>query len=182
MSQLRATSHIRVRARDHCTSSTLVGGKSGAGRSCFTLHLRVQRSMWMQDECKVYMDSYMASNGSCFMFTWTLFKNHLLKVGLTQKQETLALRNLTTVDLLYFIMCEDHAWIEIHWTSIWLRARSHMTSHYTWGLVTTLHNFGSVLKWPLDTSFWALIISWLRLLARVWSGPGDPRIWELGIW
>ena len=32
----------------------------------------------MQDGCEVYMDSYMASNGSCFMVTWTLFKNYLL--------------------------------------------------------------------------------------------------------
>ena len=40
--------------------------------------------MWMQDGgCKVYMDSYMASNGSCFMAIWTIFKNRLLKVGLT---------------------------------------------------------------------------------------------------
>jgi hypothetical protein len=45
----------------------------------FTLRLRDQRSMWMQDGCKVYMDSYMASNGSCFMVTWTSFKNHLLE-------------------------------------------------------------------------------------------------------
>ena len=29
------------------------------------------------------------------------------------------------------------AWLEIHWNSIWLRAWSHMTSHYTWGFVTT---------------------------------------------
>jgi hypothetical protein len=61
----------------------------------------------MQDGCKVYMDSYMASNGSCFMVTWTIFKNHLLKEGLTQNRETLALRMLKIVDLLYCIMCED---------------------------------------------------------------------------
>ena len=30
------------------------------------------------------------------------------------------------------------AWIDMHWNSIWLRARSHMTSHCTWGSVTTL--------------------------------------------
>ena len=30
---LRATSHTRLRARDHYTSSTLVGGKGGAGPS-----------------------------------------------------------------------------------------------------------------------------------------------------
>jgi len=46
------------------------------------------------------MDSYMASNGSCF-------KNHLLEVWPTQNRETIALRTLTTVDLFYLIMCED---------------------------------------------------------------------------
>ena len=61
----------------------------------------------MQDGCKVYMDSYMASNASCFKVTWTIFKNHLLEVGLTQNWETTALRTLTTVDLFYFIMRED---------------------------------------------------------------------------
>ena len=29
--KLRATSHTRLRARDHYTSSTLIGGKGGAG-------------------------------------------------------------------------------------------------------------------------------------------------------
>jgi hypothetical protein len=61
----------------------------------------------MQDGRKVHMDSYMAINGSCFMVTWTIFKNYLLEVGLTQKRETMALRTLTTVTLFYFIMCED---------------------------------------------------------------------------
>ena len=73
----------------------------------FTLCLRDQQSMWMQDGCKVYMDSYMASNGSCFMVTWIIFKNHLLEVGLTQNWETMALRMFTTIDLLYFIMCKN---------------------------------------------------------------------------
>ena len=62
------------------------------------------------------------------------------------------------------------AWIKIHWNSIRLRARSHMTSHYTWGPVTTtLHDFGSVLRWPLDTFIWALTISWSPLLACVYE-------------
>ena len=63
---------------------------------CFTLLLRNQRSMWMQDGCKVYIDSYMASSGSCFM----------------------------------------------------------RASHYTWGHVTTLHDFRGVLGRPLNTFFW----------------------------
>ena len=70
----------------------------------------------MQDGCKVYMDFYMASNGPCFIITWIVFKNHLLEVGLPQNQETMALQMLTTVDLVYFIMCEDpheHTFIEI---------------------------------------------------------------------
>ena len=63
--------------------------------------------MRMQDGCKVYMDSYMASNGSCFMVTWTIFKNHLLEIGLTQNREIMTLRTLTTIDLFNFIMCEN---------------------------------------------------------------------------
>jgi hypothetical protein len=58
-------------------------------------------------DVKVHMESYMASNGSRFMLTSTIFKNHLLEVGLTQKQETMAFQNLTAIDLLYFIMCGD---------------------------------------------------------------------------
>ena len=59
----------------------------------------------MQDGCKDYMDSYMASNGSCFYGHLDYFQNHLLEGGLTQNQETMALRNLTAVDLLHFIIC-----------------------------------------------------------------------------
>ena len=62
-------------------------------------------------------------------------------------------------------------WIETHQNNIWLRAQSHMTSHYTWGPVTTLHDLRGVLGWPLDAFFWAPTISWSRLLALVWSGP-----------
>jgi hypothetical protein len=35
----------------------------------------------MQDGCKSLLDSYMASNESRFMVTWTTFKNHLLEGG-----------------------------------------------------------------------------------------------------
>jgi hypothetical protein len=44
-------------------------------------------------------------------------------------------------------------WIEIHWNSIWLKARSHMTSYYNWGSMTTLHDFGGVLGQPWTFSF-----------------------------
>ena len=68
---------------------------------CFTLRLRDQLSMWMQDGCKVCMVSYMASHRSCFMVTWIIYKNHLLEGGLTQNEETMAHWTLTTADLLY---------------------------------------------------------------------------------
>ena len=61
----------------------------------------------MQDGCKVYMDSYMASNGSCFMVTWTISKNHLMEAGLPQNREIMALQMLTNIGLFYFTMCGD---------------------------------------------------------------------------
>ena len=41
------------------------------------------------------------------MVIWTVSRNHLMEVGLTQNRETMALQTLTTVDLFYFIICED---------------------------------------------------------------------------
>ena len=61
----------------------------------------------MQSGCKVYIDSYMTSNGLCFYGHLDYFKNHILKVGLTQTREIMALMMLTTVGLSYFVMCED---------------------------------------------------------------------------
>ena len=60
----------------------------------------------MQDGCRVYMDSYMASNGSCFMLIWTILKNLLVEVGLKGNRESMTLRMLTTIGLFSFIMCE----------------------------------------------------------------------------
>ena len=68
----------------------------------------------------------------------------------TQNWETMTLRMLTTVGLFYFIIVWGPTWIEIHWNTSWLMARSHMASHYTWESMTTLHDFGGVLEWPLD--------------------------------
>ena len=64
---LRATSHMRLRALDHYTPSTLIGGKAGVGLGLLHTTLERPRSMWMQDGSKVYMNSYMAPNGSCFI-------------------------------------------------------------------------------------------------------------------
>ena len=152
----------------------------------FPLCLGDQWSKKVQDGCEVYMDSFMASNESCFMVAWTAaFENHLLEEGLPQiwrpgthncwkpplggrPTTNLETTALTIVNLIYFIMCEDLAWVKIYWNSMWLRARWHMTSNYTWGPVTPLHihDFGSVLGRPLGTSFWELDFH-----GHVWSGP-----------
>jgi hypothetical protein len=77
--------------------------------------------------------------------------------------------------LFYFIMCEDpHEYNFIEIAFGW-GDRSHMTSHYTWGFVTTLHDFGTALGRPLDSFSWALTISWSWLLACVQSGPKFPN-------
>ena len=87
------------------------------------------------------------------MVTWTIFKNHLLEVGVAQNREPMALRMLTTVDFILVYHVWGPACIEIHWNSIWLRAWLHMASHYTWGPVTTVHDLGGVLGQPWTLSF-----------------------------
>jgi hypothetical protein len=129
------------------------------------------------DVKSTWLYSYMASYGSCFMVTWIISKNCLLEVGLTPKRETKALWTLTSIGLLYFYHVWGLAWIESHWISNWLSARSHMTSHCTWGFVTTLHDFEGVLRQYLDTFFWALTISLSNLLAHVWSSPNLSVLW-----
>ena len=122
-------------------------------------------------DVKVYMDSYMASNRSCFMVTWTIFKN----LTLGGRPHTKSGDHGTPKSHNCWFILFYHVWgptlIEIHCNNIWLRVRSHMTLHYTWESVTTLRHFGGVLGRPVDTFFWALTILWSRLLARVWSGP-----------
>jgi hypothetical protein len=68
-----------------CIITNSLVGKVEPVQVCFTLPLKDQRSTRMQDGCKVYIDSHMASNGSCFMVTSTIFKMHILEVGVTKK-------------------------------------------------------------------------------------------------
>jgi hypothetical protein len=55
----------------------------------------------MQGGCKVRVDSYVASNGSCFMVTWTILKNRLLELDLAQNREAMNLQDLT---MIYYIL------------------------------------------------------------------------------
>jgi hypothetical protein len=85
--------HTRLSARDHYTSSTLIGGKGRATPSSRHTTLEVPREYTceMQDGCEVCMDFYMVSSGSCFTVTYIVFRNHCLEVGLTQNRQTMAL-------------------------------------------------------------------------------------------
>ena len=138
------------------------------------LYLRDQQSMRMHG-CIVYMDFYTASNGSCFMITWIIFLNHLLEVGLNTKPGDHGTPNAYNHWFILFYNVWGSAWIEIHRNSIWLRAWSHMTSHYAWGSVTSLHRFGGFLGQPLDTlktshqmghGIWWTLLKQLVLLHR----------------
>ena len=80
--RLRATSHKRLSARDHCTSSTLIGEKTEPDQVRFTLSLRHQWNMWMQDRCKkcTWIPTWHQM-GSCLMITWNIFQTHFSEVG-----------------------------------------------------------------------------------------------------
>ena len=76
-----ATSHMRPRARDHYTSSTLIGGKGGLGSSSL-LHTVLEglaEYVNAKDGCRIVTDSYVASSGVCFMVTWIVFKTTSLR-------------------------------------------------------------------------------------------------------
>ena len=94
--QLRATSHTRLRARDHYTSSILIGGKGGASPS--SLHTKLEGPTKVC-ECKMDVKStWIPTWHPSDQVSWSF---------LTQTHETMALRTLTTIDLFNFIMVED---------------------------------------------------------------------------
>ena len=117
----RATSYTRLRARDVTPQALSLVEKAKPVQVRFTLHLRDQRSMWMQDGCKVYMDSYMTS-GSYFMVIWTIFGNHLLEVGLTPILGDHGTPNAHNHWFTLFCHVWGSAWIEIPWNNILVEA------------------------------------------------------------
>ena len=161
---------MRLRTPDHCTSITLIGEKVELVQDCFTLHSRNQQSKWMQDGCKVYMVSYVASNGSCFVVTSTISQNHELEIGLTRIRETMALQNLTIVIAFYHVRgsymsknsLKQHLVLGpvTYDFTLHLRARDHTTrfwrcvgtafGHFLFGLSQFHgHALGSCVNWPL---------------------------------
>jgi hypothetical protein len=102
MNAQRGPLHTRPRAREHYTSSTLIGGKGRARPSSLqttlegpTKHVNARcmdaKSTWIPIWHR--MDHV-------FMVTWIISKNHFLEIGLTHNRETMSLQMLTIVDIL----------------------------------------------------------------------------------
>ena len=82
---------------------------------------------WTQDGRKVHM----ASNGTCYMVTWTILKKPPLRGRPKIKpgdHDTLHAHNHSFI-LFYHVW--GPAWIEPRWNSIQSRAKSHTASHST---------------------------------------------------
>ena len=96
-------------------------GKADLVQLHFKLRLRDWWSMWMQDGCKVNMDSYMTSNRSCFLATGTIYQKAPLGGRPNTKPGDHGTPNHWFI-LFYHVWI--HAWIETHWNSIWLSTSS----------------------------------------------------------
>ena len=158
--------HTRDREPVTITLQTLsLVGKAKFYQVCFIICWRDQRSEWMQDGCNIYIDSYMASNGWSFLSTWTIADNRLLET----KKPGRPWHSECPQPLIYsiMIMCEnphEQNFIEMAFGwgpgQVWL----HAILEIPWPHEMSLGR-------PLNTFFWALTISWSRLLACVQSGP-----------
>jgi hypothetical protein len=158
----------------------------------FTLRLRDQRSMWLQDACKVYMHGFLHG------IEWIMFHGHLdyfQKPLLGGRPNTKPGDHGTPNAHNHWFFRFYHVWgvwgptwINFHWNSIGLKTRSHVTSHYTWGSVTTLHDFGGVLRQPLETLLLGCHNSMVTALGSCVKWPLDgtdleiceERSWKVG--
>ena len=158
---------MRLRARDRYISSTLIGGKGGAGPS--SLHTTLEGPTESVNARWMWSLHVFLHGVKWIMFHGHLdyFQNPLLRGRPNPKPGDHGTSNVHNHRFILFYHVWGPTWIEIHRSNIWLRARSHMTSHYTRGSVTTLRDFDNVLWRPLDTFVSALTISWSRLLVHV---------------
>ena len=98
----------------------------------------------MQDGYKVNM----APNGSCLMVTWTLLKKPPLGGRPNTKLGDHGIPKSPNQWFIIFHHVRGPCMNRICWGP-----RAHMTSHYTCGPVSTLHDFRSVLGRTWNTSF-----------------------------
>jgi hypothetical protein len=104
-------------------------------------------------ECKMDVKSTwipnMVSNGACFM---DYFQKPSLGGRPNTKPRDHGTPNTHNCWFILLYHAWGSAWIEIHWNSVWLRAWSHTTSHYTWGSVRNITWFWRCV----GTAFWTL--------------------------
>ena len=167
VSTFRVTSHTRLRARDHTTSSTLIGGNGGAAPS---LLLHTTLGGPTNGVCK-----YARWMWSLHGFDWIMFRGHLdyfQQPSLEGRLNTKPGDHGNSNAQIHWFILIYHTWIEIHRNSIRLRARSHMASHYTWRPVATRPGFGGVLGQPFGHFLLgSRHVMGTALGSCVWSGP-----------
>ena len=130
---LRATSYTRLIAHKHCTLSTLIGGKGGAGPS--SLPRTLEGPMEYVNARWVW-----SLHGFLHGIEWIVFHGHLdcfQKPPLGGRPNTIpgdhGIPNAHDCWFILFYHVRGPAWIEVHWNNIRLRVRSHMASHWTSG-------------------------------------------------
>jgi hypothetical protein len=163
-------------------SSTLIGGDGGDGQSKFASShcaLRDRRSVWMRDGCE-------SLRGFLHGIKWTVLHGH---VDYFFKQPSLRGRPNTRTNKPWHSEQSQplvyHAWGPtcLNRNSLDQHLVESPITHYTWGSVTTLHDFGGVLGWPLDTSFfWALTIPRSRALGSCVKWPSNLANLSLLSW
>ena len=126
--------------------------KAGLVQIRFTLQLRDQRSIYVDGRWMWSLHGFLHG------IKWVMLDGHLdyfQKPPLGGRPNTKhgdhGTPNAHNRWFIVFYHMRGPTWIGSHWNSMWLRARLLMTLHYTWGFVTTLHDFGGVLGWPLIT-------------------------------
>ena len=120
--------------------------------SMWPLHFK--HYQWWKRKSRSKFASHYAwgTNGVCvckmrvkstWIPTWHLMDHVSLSLGLFSKTTSGGRPNINPGDhsspnarniwFILFYHVWGPAWIRIHWNCIWLRVRSHMTSHYAWG-------------------------------------------------
>ena len=187
---IRVTSYRRLRARDHYTSSTHVGGKGGDGPNLLHTTLvgstEYLNARWMSS---LYGFLYGIER---IMFHGLLhyFQKPLLGGRPNAKPTNHGTLNVHNRWFILFYHVWGAAWIEIHWNSIRLRAMSiydftlylrvHNHTTWVWRCVGTAfwhfllgsHNFivatlSSCVKWPLAYMLWNIN----KILFGKWTSP-----------
>ena len=125
---------MRLRARDRYISSTLIGGKGGAGPS--SLHTTLEGPAESVNARWMWSLHVFLHGVKWIMFHGHLdyFQNPLLRGRPNPKPGDHGTSNVHNHRFILFYHVWGPTWIEIHRSNIWLRARSHMTSHTLEGL------------------------------------------------